>query len=350
MESPQRLALKKRRICAEYESPFDGFQKVRVSGEIRECPLSGHVTRILPYRIKEFARIDLAPLIERSREAGCPFCPEAIEIKTPRFLPGFAEGSGRIVVGETTLFPNAFPYDEWSAVAVISREHFLALGDFQPQLFANGLRACRIYLEKTLEFSPGAPYALVNWNYLPMAGAGLVHPHLQVAAFPEPTVYQRSIIERQREYEKRGGGSLVADLLAVERADSARYIAALGKWHWLMAYAPRGVYEFWAISGDPGDILRAEEKDLRDLAQGICLILRYLDGKGVQALNLSWYSFLSPEDHALRDMLSILPRVSFPPFGTSDINYFDRLQGESISFVLPEALTPEVRALFPKKD
>lgn len=348
MESAPRFVFKKRRICAEYESPFDGFQKVKVSGEIRECPLSGHVTRILPYRIKEFARIDLAPLIARSREAGCPFCPEAIETKTPRFLPNFAEGSGRIVVGETTLFPNAFPYDEWSAVAVISREHFLALGEIQPQLFENGLKACKIYVAKAMGVSP-APYALVNWNYMPMAGAGLVHPHLQVAAFQEPTVYQRSIIERQREYEKKEGGSLFADLLAAEMADPVRYIASLGKWHWLMAYAPRGVYEFWALSNDPGNILQTGEMDLRDLAQGICLILRYLDGKGVQALNMSWYSFLSPVDHAMRDMVSILPRVSFPPFGTSDINYFDRLQRESITFVLPETLTPEVRSLFPNR-
>lgn len=340
------IEFKKRIISAEYESPFDHFRPVKVSGEIRECPLSGHVTRLLPYRIKEFTRVDLNPLVERSREAGCPFCPEAIDAKTPRFLPSFASGSGRIAVGETTIFPNAFPYDECSAVAVISREHFLTPGGFQAQLFQDGFKACQIYLQKAREAFAGARYAILNWNYMPLAGAGLVHPHLQVAAFREPTVYQRSLIERQREYAAAGGGSIFDDLVAKEIADPARYIACRGGWHWLMAYAPRGIYEFWAVFSDARNILAMEEPDLEDLAQGICSALKFLDGKGVQALNMSWYSYLPSEERGLRNMISIIPRVNFPPFGTSDINYFDRLQRESISFVLPETVTPEIRGLF----
>lgn len=339
------LEFKKRTIAGEYESPFDHFRKVKVTGEIRECPVSGHVTRLLPYRIKEFFKIDLEPVIIKSKE-GCPFCPEAIEAKTPRFLPDLAAGSGRIMVGEATVFPNAFPYDDYSAVAVISREHFLSLGQFRPQQFQDGFEACRVFLQMARKASGRARYAILNWNYMPIAGAGLVHPHLQAAAIEEPTLYQRALIERQKKYRLGGGDSILDDLVAKEMADRERYIARLGGWHWTMAFAPRGIYEFWAIFSGSGNLLDIKEEDLEDLASGLCSALRFLEGKGVQALNLSWYSFFSAESEGLRNIVSVLPRVHFPPFGTSDINYFDRLQRESVSFVLPETVTPEIRGFF----
>jgi UDPglucose--hexose-1-phosphate uridylyltransferase len=340
------LELKKRVIVAEYESPFENFKTVKVRGEIRSCPISNHVTRLLPYRIKEFARIDVNPIIEKSKGSVCPFCPESLEIKTPRFPRNFIP-EGRITLGETTLFPNAFPYDEYSAVAVISREHFLTPGQFNTPLLQDGLAASLIYWRRAKEAFPGAVYALLNWNYMPLAGAGLVHPHVQVAALSEPTIYQRLIMERERDYESGGGGSIFDDLVAWEIREQKRYIARTGDWHWVMAFAPRGIYEFWGVMPRAVNALEMEEANLRDLASGLNAILRFLESKGVQAFNMSWYSFYQPELKGLRNLVAVIPRVNFPPFGTSDINYFDRLQGESIAFIVPEILTPEVREFFP---
>jgi UDPglucose--hexose-1-phosphate uridylyltransferase len=339
------LEFKKRMIAAEYESPFDNFKTVKMTGEIRSCPLSHHVTRLLPYRIKEFTRVDLKPVIEQSKGLGCPFCPESIAAKTPRFPKAFIP-EGRITLGETTIFPNAFPYDEYSAVAVISGEHFLTPSQFSPQLLKNGLAASLVYLRKAKEAFPDARYGLLNWNYMPLAGAGLVHPHVQVAALREPTVYQRLILQREKDYEASGGGSIFDDLVAEEMKTKERYLSRTGAWHWVTAFAPRGIYEFWAISPQAGSVLEMEESSLGDLALGINAILRFLESKGVQAFNLSWYSFYRPELKGLRNLVAVIPRVNFPPFGTSDVNYFDRLQGESIAFAAPETVAPQVREFF----
>ena len=341
------LEFKRRGIVSEFESPFADFKTVQVSGEIRSCPLSHHVTRVLPARLREFARFDPQPVIARSKELGCPFCPESIERKTPRFPSSIAPDGGRIRLGETTVFPNAFPYDEFSAVAVVSKEHFLSLNQFTPQLIQDALAACLLYLRRAKAAFPDARQALLNWNYMPQAGAGIVHPHFQAAALSEPTVYYRSIIEKQRRYDDSGKKSLFQDLVARELAEQKRYIAATGPWHWLMAYAPRGLYEFWGIFDLAGNLL-AMEPHLQDLAAGIHTILSFLDGKGIQALNMSLYSFYDPEVRGLRNFLSILPRVHFLPLGTSDVNYFNRLHGESITSAPPETVTPEVSPYFKK--
>ena len=86
--------------------------------------------------------------------------------------------------------------------------------------------------------------------------------------------------------------------------------------------------------------------DLEDLAKGVCGVLKFLEAKGVAAFNLSWYfAFKSPVS-GMRNWVSIVPRVNFPLLDTSDVNYFDRLHGESVTFVAPEDVTKEIRGYF----
>jgi galactose-1-phosphate uridylyltransferase len=340
------LEFRKRTIVSEFESPFENFKNVQVTGEVRFCPLSGHPTRLLPLRLKDFARTDWTPLINRSRELGCPFCAEAIEIKTPRFPKSYGLEKGRIQVGGATVFPNAFPYDEHCAVVVFTREHYLSPGQFTPGMLQDGFAASLRYFEKTARVVPGARQAILNWNYMPLAGAGIIHPHLQTALLPEMTAYYRLICERQAQYAAEGGRSIFDDLAAREAREKARDIASVGKWRWLAAFAPRGIYEFWGIFGPGRETPEAPDPDLEDLSKGICRILAFFEAKGVQAFNLSWYFVFNPPVAGMRHWVAIVPRVNFPGFGTSDVNYFDRLHGESITFVSPEDVTRELQGYF----
>ncbi len=88
------------------------------------------------------------------------------------------------------------------------------------------------------------------------------------------------------------------------------------------------------------------ERDLTDLESGISPILKFLETRGIQALNMTWYSHYRNWGNDLRNRVSIVPRVTFPPMNTSDINYFDKLHGESIAFAPPEEVTLEVRKFF----
>jgi UDPglucose--hexose-1-phosphate uridylyltransferase len=340
----------KRIITSEFESPFEDFKPVKVAGEVRECPLSGHVTRILPIRLKQFAPLDWAPVVARSKELGCPFCPEALESRTPRFPKFYGLEKGRIRVGGATVFPNAFPYDEHCAVVVFTKEHYLSPGQFTPDMLKEALTACRLYGQRATAVVPEAKQVIINWNYMPLAGAGIVHPHLQAAVLPEFTAYYRAILERQKQYASSGPRSIFDDLAVREMAQGHRHIASYDKWRWIAAFAPRGIYEFWGIWAEPKGGLNMSDSDLDGLVRGICGVLKFLESKGAPAFNLSWYFVFNPPVAGLRNWVSIVPRVNFPVLSTSDVNYFDRLHGESITFVSPEDLTLEARAFLEGRD
>jgi len=341
-----QLEFKKRMITSEFESPFANFQTVKITGEVRVCPLSGHITRVLPVRLKEFSRVDWTPMIKRSQELGCPFCPGSIESRTPRFPNRYGMEKGRIQIGETTVFPNAFPYDDHCAVVVFTKEHYLSPGQFTPQMLREGFKACLLYFQKAVEVVPEAKQALLNWNYMPLAGAGIIHPHLQTALLPEMTVYYRSVLAKQQEYATGGGNSIFDNLIVRESEGKQRYIASVGKWHWITAFAPRGIYEFWGLFNLKDESPEIKDQDLWDLARGIVSVLTFFEAKSIQAFNLSWYFVFNPPVAGMRHWVSIVPRVNFPIFGTSDVNYFDRLHGESVTFVAPEDVTLEIRSSF----
>ena len=340
------LEFKKRIITSEFESPFENFKTVKVTGEIRVCPLSGHTARLLPVRLKGFAPVDWTPVITRSLELGCPFCPESIETRTPRFPKVYGLEEGRIRIGNSAVFPNAFPYDEHCAVVVFTKEHYLSPAQFIPAMLKEGFAASLLYARKAAEVVPEAKQVLLNWNYMPLAGAGIVHPHLQAAVLPEMTAFCRLIMEKQQRYSPDGKRSIFDDFVAREMTEGHRYIASSGRWRWITAFAPRGIYEIWGISSDSTGSLEMADADLEDLAKGVCGVLKFLEAKGVAAFNLSWYfDFKSPVS-GIRNWVSIVPRVNFPLLGTSDVNYFDRLHGESVTFVAPEDVTREIRGYF----
>jgi galactose-1-phosphate uridylyltransferase len=269
-----------------------------------------------------------------------------VESKTPRFSEGFAPNEGRIRFNETVIFPNAFPYDGYSAIAVICREHYLSLAQFGPALLAQAFGGCIRYLRRAGEVFADARQALLTWNYMPLAGAGLVHPHFHLAALPEMTSFYRTILDMQTNYSPRGERSIFDDVVEKEIEGKKRYLARMGTWDWLLAFAPRGIYEFWAISRKRATILEMEEGDIKDLAAGLSLVLGFLHTKGIQALNMSWYALYRFEDNGLRNWVSIVPRLSLTPIGTSDSNYFDRLLAESSTFSVPEDVTLEAKKFF----
>jgi galactose-1-phosphate uridylyltransferase len=341
-----QIEFQKRMISSEFQSPFANFQNVKITGEVRVCPLSGHITRVLPVRLKEFFRMDWSPMIKRSQELGCPFCPESIESRTPRFPSRYGVDKGRIQVGEATVFPNAFPYDDHCAVVVFTKEHYLSPGQFTVQMLKEGFQACMFYFQKAGEAAPKARQALLNWNYMPLAGAGIIHPHLQTALLPEMTAYYRSVIEKQRQFAAADGKSIFDSFIVREKEGKQRYIASKGEWHWMTAFAPRGIYEFWGLFNPEDESQKVQEKDLLDLAEGVVKVLKFFETKNVQAFNLSWYFVFRSPVVGMRHWIAIVPRVNFPILGTSDVNYFDRLHSESITFAVPEDVTSEIRSSF----
>jgi len=92
-----------------------------------------------------------------------------------------------IPAGEACLFPNAFPYDQNNNVAILSSRHFIGLESTDSGDDAR--RLCRLprLFSPRRRMNLGYKYCSINWNYMPPAGGGLIHPHLQTIAGHKPT-------------------------------------------------------------------------------------------------------------------------------------------------------------------
>lgn len=322
--------------------PQQGFQPRELRIEVREDPLTGHRSRILPFR-RRFPEGALpADLIEASRK-GCPFCPEQIETLTPRLVPEIA-AEGRIRKGRATLFPNSFPYAKNNWVVALTEDHFLQIDRFTPEILQDAFEAAQEGISRLERVSPGERYSSINCNYLLQAGAGVLHPHLQVVVQDEPTVKHRAVLEGLKAYHLAKGTFFWQDYLLEERVVEERYLGKIGDIHFLSAFSPVGILgEILILFEGRERILDLTARDWSDFSQGLRRLFNYLIDSRTFSFNLSLFSGTW---EGVRNWVygRLCPRTAMPPWGTSDINYFEKLHGEVICVVSPETLAKEVRS------
>jgi galactose-1-phosphate uridylyltransferase len=295
---------------------------------------------VVAFRLKELGSFDHAPFIARGQARPCPFCPENLPAMSARFTPDQVP-QGRLSRGEATVFPNAFPYESMNVVTVLTHAHYLRPSEFTPRHFADALGVSQ---EAFAKLAQGLAYASVNWNYMMPAGAGLVHPHFQLAVGAQPTAFQAKLRAKARAHA-RTGGDLVADYLAAETQAKVRLIGKLGPALWLAPYAPMAIFDVMALVPGGKGLLAMRGQDLDKLGQGICRVLAYLESKGVGAHNLALHTPLKPGT-GLPMMLRLVSRADIPPMGIDEINYFEKLHQETITFLPPETMAGELRAVW----
>lgn len=320
--------------------PFNEFARKDLTVEVRRDPLSGDVARILEFRARELGPVDHSAYLARENGRTCPFCPENIQPMTARFREEQVP-AGRLTRGQAVCFPNAFPYEELNAVVVLTREHYLQPAEFTPEIIADGLLLAR---EAFSSLGGGLAYASVNWNYLMPAGAGLVHPHFQIAAGRGPTRFQRRVARRVRAFTRREPGLDPAeDYLEHERSHRERWVGRLGPAGWVAAFAPRAIFDVMALVPGLKTLPGLKPPQVVKLAEGVCRVLRYFQDKGVGAFNLALHTCLEGRDD-LPLMLRLVSRVEIPPMGVDEINYFEKLHDEMLTFIRPEQVASELRA------
>ena len=336
-----------KRLASEYLDPGLGFERRELLFELRRDPLTGHTSRVLPFRRRRiFGSSITAEVIEESRKS-CPFCPEAISGSTPKFTPG-VNSEGRLRRGDCVLFPNSFPYASQNWVTVLSERHFIPIDGFSRELLLDGFTLSQ---EAVLGWTGGKKvqnwvYSSINWNYLPSAGGGIIHPHLQVVVEDFPSVSHRAVLEGLRRYWQEKGSFFWKDYISEERNRGKRYLGRFGDIHFIVAFSPRGVLGEIIILFSYREALEdLSAKDWMDFSEGLLRVFNYMKNKGVEGFNLSVFSGNS--DGAKSWVYGrFCPRVMFPPWGMSDINYFEKLHGEVICIVSPEELCEELRSYF----
>ncbi|ACN17914.1 putative galactose-1-phosphate uridylyltransferase [Desulforapulum autotrophicum HRM2] len=302
--------------------------------EIRTDPVTLKQCRIVPFRALEKERGTqrlFSPPQEDLDTKKCPFCPGNLEAMTPQLLSGISE-TPRLCHNRSILFPNLFPYTEWSAVSIFDNNHHVEIGSAPWEVYQDSFINCADYLSRVAKVDPSSIYMSITQNHLPGAGGSLVHPHLQVHASKGMSNHHRLINQRTLAH----GRCMFSDLLAAEKKTGQRYIGSTGSWEWIAAFAPSGFYEIWGISTASSSLLMPDSAQVwQDLAKGVVNVQKYYKSLNRNAYNLA---LISTEDKENNPHLkvSLTARSSYAPWVRSDFTGFEIATGEMATFILPE--------------
>jgi galactose-1-phosphate uridylyltransferase len=277
---------------AKLLNPLKNFELDSQPIETRLDPLTGQTATVRTGR-KEWSWVFKADeklideIVQGSQER-CFFCPGKVEQATPKFPPEiFPEG--RIRLGETTLFPNLFAQKECSAIAVLSKRHFLRLNEFNEEMLANGLKAAQIYLESVYHLG-AIKHAEIGFNYLFPAGSSVLHPHLQILGSRIPNYLTKVLLERSYEYYREHSVNYWEELIETEKQSHERYVGAIGATEWYLPFAPLLENEIHAQVRNKSNFLEFNEADWESLAEGISRVLKYYHDEGFLSFNIAIYS------------------------------------------------------------
>jgi galactose-1-phosphate uridylyltransferase len=275
---------------AKILNPLKNFKEDTISFEYRTDPLTGRNTTVIPGMqgyISRFLTTDtelLNTLIEKTR-TNCPFCPENARTKTPMFTKDFLP-EGRIHIGDATIIPNLAGHAEKSILAILSKEHYLKLADFTPEMILNAFQGGTAYLTKLSKSEPDIKYPVFTFNYLPPAGSSIFHPHMQILVRDRPFYLTKLMLEKSKTYYETHGTSYWTDLTKMEKQDE-RYIAEINGVEWLTPFAPlRGINEIQAIVNNRSNLLELTSENWTGLAQGISRTLKFYHNQGYTSFNI----------------------------------------------------------------
>lgn len=339
------ITFKKRVQKTRLLNPADNFKEMMQTVETRWDPLTRRTARVLDLPINKFPPWDIKEMLEKGGSAVCPFCPQALEKVTPQFPPDFIP-EGRLHFGEVCIFPNRIPFDRHCAVVVFTKQHYVPLTDFSEEILFNAFSASCFFLRRAIEADPAARFFSVNWNYLPMSGGSIIHPHLQILAGGVPTHYQGAVIQGCKRYLKRWGKVYWDNLIDLEKNLGERYIGDLGQTVWLASFAPLGVTDIMSVFKGRTSITELTDQDLRDFARGLVKVFGYFQEYNHNSFNLGLYSGPDQRDDSFRVNARIVTRRLLPPVGASDVSYFEKLHGESLDYKTPERTCEEVKGFF----
>src|SRR5512136_3072178 len=280
--------------------------------------LTGLQCRISPDRLKR--QIDQSLYLPPD-SGSCPFCRDAVMRVTPTFPDGT-----RIVRGESVTFPNLFPFGVDHVVTVMTREH--AVVAFSRQQLEDALLSQIEALRKV------DGYASINWNFLPSAGASLMHPHMQGLSDSHPTRVVDIYITVSKQYRKKQGRNYW-DAVREQERSSDRYLFG-DEILWYAHAVPVGEREVRALL--PISTLDEMENYTDLMARGILEIISLYRKLGTHAFNMSVFFDKSGADHGFRAFCSMISRINPNPFSTSDSAFMERLHLEPVIMTLPEDL------------
>jgi len=272
----------------------------------------------------------------------CPFCASHLETMTPRFPENLIK-EGRLCYENSTVFPNAFPYDAYNALVTFSGDHWIEPGNFLPSYLLNGFLSSILYVKKVSEQDENVKFASVNFNFLPAAGSGIPHPHLQIIVGKEPTLYPRILEEQSNRYQRRHRSNFWNDLVKTEEKIGERFIASEANLAVISCFAPRGrVGEILFLFEGGIPLTKLREKEVEIFSRNLSSIIKGYSNLNLFSFNMSWFSFINQNDY-FWTQARFIPRYQFPSSQACDVNYLEKIHQEYAVVISPEFLCESLK-------
>lgn len=252
---------------------------------------------------------------------GCPFCPGLVEEATPVFPDG-----KRIHVGESTTFPNLYPFAAYHVVTSITQKH--SVSTFTHRQIADALSG----QVTALKNQPG--YVSINWNYLPSAGASLPHPHLQGLCDHQPDTLPSRYLQAGEQYHKTHGKRYFENV-RTDAENSGRDLPGTNLF-WYAHPVPIGEREIRCLL--PLTTVAEFSDVLEDFSIDLISLLSFYRDLGTRAFNMSIFFGQNKDRNTFSAFCSLISRINPNPLSTSDTAFMERLHLEPIILTLPEEL------------
>jgi galactose-1-phosphate uridylyltransferase len=319
--------------------------------EIRRDPLTGRQSVFNPAHKDKAAFIGASDraLIERlarESEPKCFLCEDRWKRMTPTFPEKMVPG-GRVVVGESVLFPNLFPVSQVHAVIRVGARHYLPLEDFSPAPIEEAFRTTREFAEHLSRSEEAVSFLTISGNHLNPAGASIFHPHFQMLGSDIPFTHVEELLALSAAYRRKHGTSYWVDLAERERELGVRFIASTGSVDWITGFSPQGTNEVLGILPDKRDFLEIEAEDFSELARGFSAVLHGYASLGISTFNFTLYSGpMGAEDDSFRCFLRVISRQNFYENYRTDDYFLQKLLRNELIMTTPENLASSLRKHF----
>lgn len=332
-----------------FHSPLEGMALVQQRVLRRQDPLLGHWAAWasgLAGKGAFFFHPTDDQLLERmaaDSQPRCFFCPERVEASTPRFPEQLVAG-GALRRGECFLFPNLFPVAPVHAVVALGHAHFRRLDGFPAALLADGLGVAVEFVRTYAQGDPAARWFTVNGNYLPPAGASLVHPHMQILGGQHPFTAVERLAAACARWQAEHGQPYFDALVAHEEAAGERWLGRAGPACWLTAYAPQGANEVLAVLPGYAGLDSLDAAAIQGLSVGLSRVLAGYHRMGHSTYNLSLQA--GPCGDAapgFPPVLRIIVRQNVAENYRTDGYFLQRQLGEDLMLETPEELATTLR-------
>jgi galactose-1-phosphate uridylyltransferase len=332
-----------------FYSPLKGFEEDFQDIEYRKDPLTGKWSRVNIQRSKRVkegeGEFECSDLIKISRK-NCFFCPENIELSTPKFRSDLISG-GRFTRGETHVFPNLYPFARHHAVATITEEHFLRTGEFEESQIEDTILASLDFCRSVYTKDPAAKYATFNWNHLFPSGASILHPHVQITMDSRPTYMTENVLNASKAYMEKNNRIYWNDLVSEEKKKAKRFIASSDGIIYLASFSPFGNNEVLIIFEEIAAFTELDDDEVASLSKGIINILKGYEELGVESFNLTTYSGpIEDSSPGMNLHMRIVSRPSPRPYYTSDVGFMEGLHFERVVETLPEDVATIMKKYF----